>query len=80
MSSLRPLVVREIQLAHALGFTDVEPFRRALKSGDIPAPNEYLGGRPVWYLPDLTRRYGAGAFDDLAVGEGKIMDRIKAEF
>ncbi|MGI9503845.1 MAG: hypothetical protein ACR2RE_12415 [Geminicoccaceae bacterium] len=80
MNPPRQLVVREIQLAHMLGFTDVEPFRRALKSGDVPAPNEYLSGRPVWYLPDLERRYGAGAFDEFGSDEIRIMDRIAEEF
>lgn len=80
MDSPRQLLVREIQLAHMLGFTDVEPFRRALKSGDIPAPNEYLSGKPVWYLPDLVRRYGAGKFDEIGTGEGRIIDRIAEEF
>lgn len=62
MNGPRPLLVREVQLAFMLGFNDVEPFRRALRAGDIPAPNEYMKGKPVWYVADLERRYGAGFF------------------
>ncbi|MGI9452704.1 MAG: hypothetical protein ACR2QH_18990 [Geminicoccaceae bacterium] len=64
MNAPRQLVVREVQLAYMLGYTDVEPFRRALKRGDIPAPSEYQSGKPVWFVVDLERRYGAGFVDD----------------
>lgn len=60
MTEPRQLLVREIQLAYILGFTDVEPFRRAVKSGEVPKPNEYIAGKPVWYIADLERRYGTG--------------------
>ena len=43
--------VREIPLAHELGYTEVEDFRRAVAAGQIPAPHHYLGPRkkrPIW--------------------------------
>ena len=63
-----------------LGFTDVEPFRRALKAGLIPAPDEYWQGHPVWHRKALEQRYGSGAFDDSRSGETELMKKIEAAF
>ena len=77
MTSPRQLLVREIELAFVLGFTEVEPFRRALKSGDVPAPSEYLAGKPVWYRNELEARYGLGTFDGLREGEANVLQHIE---
>ena len=55
---MKSLLIREVQLAGMLGYTDFEAFRRALKRGEVPAPNEYQAGKPVWYATDIERRYG----------------------
>ncbi|MGI9487558.1 MAG: hypothetical protein ACR2RF_17110 [Geminicoccaceae bacterium] len=64
-------------MAYSLGFTEIEPFRQALKSGDVPAPNEYLAGKPVWYRQDLEARYGTGTFEGLREGESSLLQHIE---
>lgn len=78
MNAHRPLVIREVQLAFMLGFMDVEPFRRALKAGDVPAPSEFVSGKPVWRVVDLEKRYGAGFIDGPATSESDVLDAIEA--
>ncbi|MGI9493728.1 MAG: hypothetical protein ACR2QF_15130 [Geminicoccaceae bacterium] len=77
MNAPRQLVVREIQLAFMLGYTDVEPFRRAVKKGDVPKPTEYQSGKPVWYVVELERRYGVGFLDDQTAAERDIFAAIE---
>ena len=77
MNAPRQLLVREVQLAFMLGFMDVEPFRRALKAGDIPPPSEYVHGRPVWHVPDLERRYGVGFADSNPPSESEVLAAIE---
>ncbi|MGI9487333.1 MAG: hypothetical protein ACR2RF_15940 [Geminicoccaceae bacterium] len=60
MNTPRQLLVREIQLAYSLGFTEIDAFRRALRNGEVPQPNEHINGKAVWYVVDLERRYGVG--------------------
>lgn len=78
MNAPRQLIIREVQLAFMLGFMDVEPFRRAVKAGDVPAPSEYVGGKPVWYLQTLEHRYGMGFLDSDASSERDVLDAIDA--
>lgn len=78
MNAPRQLVIREVQLAFMLGFMDIEPFRRALKAGDVPAPSEYVSGKPVWRVVDLERRYGVGFIDGAGTSEKDILDAIEA--
>lgn len=77
MNAPRQLLVREVELALMLGFLDVEPFRRALKAGDIPAPSEYVHGRPVWHVTDLEQRYGAGFTTKGATSERDVLEAIE---
>ena len=74
---MKQLLVREVELAHALGYVEIAPFRRALKRGDIPAPNEYQGKSPVWYVVDLEQRYGAGFLDGPRGAEGDVLAAIE---
>lgn len=79
MNSPRQLLLREVQLAYMLGFLDVEPFRRALRSGEVLAPSEYVAGKPVWYVSEIERRYGEGFIDgSVAVDESDVLDRIES--
>jgi len=59
MNAPRPLIVREVQLALMLGYAEIEPFRRALKRGDVLPPSEIQGRSKIWYVRDLERRYGS---------------------
>ena len=77
MNAPRQLVIREVQLAFMLGFMDIEPFRRALKAGDVPAPSEYVSGKPVWRVVDLERRYGVGFLDGSEVSEQDVLAAIE---
>lgn len=77
MNSPRQLLVREVQLAFMLGFMDIEPFRRAVKAGDIPAPSEFVSGKPVWRVPDLESRYGAEFLDNGGVSERDVLASIE---
>ena len=76
MNSPRQLLVREVQLAYMLGFADVEPFRRAVKSGEVPQPSEYIAGRPVWYITDLNRRYGKSLVASTGQTEAEVVDAM----
>ena len=78
MTSPTRLLVREIEMAYSLGFTEIEPFRRALKSGDVPAPNEYIAGKPVWYRHELEARYGTSTFEGSREGDANILQHIEA--
>ena len=40
--------LHEIQVAAFLGYRRMADFRRALKRGDIPQPDQILGRDPVW--------------------------------
>ena len=77
MNAPRQLIVREIQLAFMLGFVDVEPFRRAIKSGDVPQPSEYIAGKPVWHLIDLENRYGNRFLDNGGASERDVLAVIE---
>ena len=57
---------------------NVEPFRRAIKAGDVLAPSEYVQGKPVWRVVDLERRYGAGFADGPQVSERDVLAAIEA--
>lgn len=74
---MKPLLIREVQLAHALGYTSFEAFRRDLKRGEIPPPNEYQAGKPVWYAADLERRYGGGMFSGEIGVESRVFAAIE---
>jgi hypothetical protein len=50
-------LLREIQAAAYLGYTEISDFRRDLKKGTIPEPTRYLGGnkgRPLWSVAILA--------------------------
>lgn len=53
--------IREIQLAAMLGYTESEEFKRAIASGDVPAPAMYLASRkrkPIWLRADIEEWLG----------------------
>lgn len=78
MNQPRALVIREVQLAYLLGFTEIEPFRRALKSGEVLAPSGTIAGKPIWRVADIERRYGADLLENPAGSEKNVLEAIEA--
>ncbi|MGI9505357.1 MAG: hypothetical protein ACR2RE_20150 [Geminicoccaceae bacterium] len=54
-------LIREVQLANLLGYTEMADFRRALKAGQVPAPAGYLAGKrkAYWVASDIESWLGA---------------------
>ncbi len=77
MIAPRLLIIREVQLAHMLGFTDFEPFKRALRAGDVPPPSGQVLGKPIWRVVDLESYYGTD-FAGGAATESDILAKIEA--
>ncbi|MEZ5935854.1 MAG: hypothetical protein R3F54_28875 [Alphaproteobacteria bacterium] len=58
--------LREIQMAGALGYTEIDDFRRDLKAGIIPKPVSYLAPknkRPIWLRDQVEEWLGVTKAD-----------------